>query len=81
MTYSLAQLRKAITARRQAEGCSQPSSAMLSAHLQKHRAARRRSEERAAVAGGARRTQSRQQRLAAVGNTPGVCFVPTLNRV
>ena len=36
MTYSLAQLRKAITARRQAEGFSQPSSAMLSAHLQKH---------------------------------------------
>jgi hypothetical protein len=36
MTYSLAQLRKAITQRRQAEGFSQPSSAMLSAHLQKH---------------------------------------------
>eukprot|EP01047_Picozoa_sp_COSAG01_P096331 COSAG01_NODE_26851_length_701_cov_1.367110_1_plen_220_part_10 len=36
MTYNLAQLRKAITQRRQAEGFSQPSSAMLSAHLNKH---------------------------------------------
>jgi hypothetical protein len=34
MTHSLTQLRKAITQRRQAEGFSQPSSAMLSAHLQ-----------------------------------------------
>ena len=36
MTHSLAQLRKIITARRQAEGFSQPSSQMLSAHLRKH---------------------------------------------